>query len=157
MPTMARRSSWVAARMLTALAALALIRRSLHVNPFGRDLHDHPRLVGPESLELPPGVHARQLLDVLIGAFHDQLRSAADRQRVPIGTLWVDDGDRDAVVALQVAGLEARKRRAEVDVCAVGLDPDDGRLGTAIGHYGRHGCEVKGVEKPHLMRRKLDH
>src|SRR6202011_5816934 len=109
MPTMARRSSCVAARMLTALAALAITRRSLHVNPLGRDLDDHPRLVGPESPELPPGVHARELLDVLVGAFHDELGAAPDRQRAPIRTLGVDDRDRDAIVALQVASLQARK------------------------------------------------
>src|SRR5260370_277460 len=109
MPTMARRSSCVAARMLTALAALAITWRSLHVNPFGRDLDDHPSLVGPESLELPPGVHACELFDVLVGAFHDQLGAAPDRQRAPIRMLGVDDSDRDPVVALQVAGLEAGK------------------------------------------------
>src|ERR1700736_417503 len=157
MPTMARRSSCVAARMLTALAALAITRRSLHVNPLGRDLDDHPRLVGPESPELPPGVHACELFDVLVSPFHDQLGAAPDRQRAPIRTLGVDDGDRDPVVTMQVASLEAGKRGVEVDVFAVGLDPDDSGLRAAIGHYGRDRGEVKTVEKAHLICGKLDH
>src|SRR5712691_12693479 len=105
MPTMARRSSWVAARTLAGFVAFD-INESLHVNPFWRDLDDHARLPRPETLEPIPGVRARELFDVLIGAFGDQLGAAANRQRVSIRMRGIEDCDRDAVVAQEVAGFE---------------------------------------------------
>src|ERR1700736_4822604 len=125
MPTMARRSSCVAGRTLTALAAFAIRQRSLHVNALGRDLHDHPRLVGPKTFEGLAGVDAGELVDVLIRARQDQLGAPSYRQHVPVGMGRVEHCDRDPVVALEVAGLEAWKSRVEVDVLAVRLDPHD--------------------------------
>src|SRR6266851_674481 len=157
MPTMAPRSSCVAARTVAALAALGLTRRSLHVNPFRRDLDDHPRLPRSETLEPIPGVRARQLFDVLIRALGDELGPTADRERVLIWMRGIDDGDRDAVVAQEVAGLDPMKRRVEVNEGAVGFDPDDGRLRAAVRIHRGHGREVAAVEDPNLTRSQLDH
>src|SRR5438445_13659184 len=153
MPTMARRSSWVAARTVAALAALGLTRRSLQMDPFGRDLDDHARLAWPGTLEPISGVCARQLFDVLIGAFGDQFGAAADRRRVSIRMRGIEDRDRDAVVTQEVAGLEPMKGGVEIDVLAVGFDPDDRRLRTAIGVHRRDGREVPAVEDPNLTLR----
>src|SRR5712691_6296137 len=157
MPTMARRSSWVAARTVAALAALGLTRRSLHVNPFRRDLDDHPRLPRTEALEPIPGVRARQLFDVLIRALGDELGATDDRERVLIWMRGIDDGDRDPVVAQEVAGLDPMKRCVEVDVRTVGFDPDDGCFRAAIRIHGGDGREVPAVEDSNLTRRQLDH
>src|SRR5260370_16074862 len=128
---MARRSSWVAGRTLAGLVAFA-IKRSLHVNPFRRDLDGHARLPRSETLEPIPGVSARQLFDVLVRALGDELGATADRKRVLIWMRGIDDGDRDPVVAQEVAGLDPMKGRVEVDEGAVGFDPDDGRLLAAV-------------------------
>src|ERR1700680_459448 len=122
MPTMARRSSWVAARTLTALVAFAITPRSLHVNPFRGHFDYHPPLVRTVALELPARVQASKLVDVLVRAFHDQLGSATDRHYVSIWPRGIEHRDGDAVVSLQVASLQARKCSIEIDVVAVGLD-----------------------------------
>src|SRR6266568_4803184 len=153
---MAPRSSCVAARTLAGFVAFA-INESLHVNPFRRDLDDHPRLPRSETLEPIPGVRARQLFDVLIRALGDELGPTADRERVLIWMRGIDDGDRDAVVAQEVAGLDPMQRRIEVDEGAVGFDPDDGRLRAAVRVHGGHGREVPAVEDPNLTRSELDH
>src|SRR6266478_6133306 len=108
MPTIARRSSWVASRTLIARVAFAITKRSLHVNPFRGHLDDHALLIRPESPELPTGVFAGQLLDVLVRALGDQLGPAANRERVVVGPRRIEDCDRHPVVALQILGLQAR-------------------------------------------------
>src|SRR5260370_34722678 len=153
---MARRSSWVAARTLAGLVAFA-IKRSLHVNPFRRDLDDHACLAGLEALEPIPGVRAGQLFDVLIRALGDELGATADRKRVLIWMRGIDDGDRDPVVAEEVAGLDPMKGRVEVDERAVGFDPDDRRLRAAVRIHGCARSQVPAVEDPNLTRRSLDH
>src|SRR5260370_42263445 len=111
---MAPRSSWVAARTLAGLVAFA-IKRSLHVNPFRRDLDDHPRLPRTETLEPIPGVRARQLFDVLIRALGDELGATTDRQPVLVWMPGIDDGDRDPVAAQEDAALDRLKGRIERD------------------------------------------
>src|SRR6266852_3796823 len=103
---MAARSSCVAALTVAALAALAITQESLHVNPFRGHLDDHPLLIRAEALESPAGVHARELVDVLLGALGDQLRAAPDRHRVSVGARGIEDRDRHAVVALQIPRLQ---------------------------------------------------
>src|SRR6266851_1368214 len=106
---MAARSSCVAGLTVAALAALGLTTRSLHVNPFGGHLDDHPLLIWSEALEFPAGVNPRELADVLLRALSDQLRAAPDCQHVAVGTGGIEDRDRDPVVARQIASLQARK------------------------------------------------
>src|SRR5258707_521881 len=153
---MAPRSSWVAARTLAGFVAFA-INASLHVNPFRRDLDDHPRLPRTETLEPIPGVRASQLFDVLVSALSDELGATADRECVHVWMRGIDDGDRDPVVAQEVAGFDPMKRSVEVDVRAVGFDPDDGRLRAAVRVHGGDGREVPAVEDPNLTLRQLDH
>src|SRR5216683_5202711 len=102
---------------------LAITWPSLHVNSLGRDLHDDPRLSRPEA-EWLSLVHTGELVDVLVGALQDHLCPTLDRQHVAVWLVAVVDHDRDARVALQVSGFEAVDSGIEVDVTAVGRDPD---------------------------------
>src|ERR1700687_4305636 len=121
---MAARSSCVAALTVAALAAFAITQESLHVNPFRGHLDDHPLLIRAEALELSAGVQARELVDVLLGAFGDQLRAAPDRHRVAVGTRGIEQRDCHPGVPLQIPRLQAWKCSVEVPVFAVGLDTD---------------------------------
>src|SRR5713226_10337701 len=86
------------------------------------DLDDDAGLVRAKALESASGIEARQLVDVSLGALSDQLGAAADGEHVSVGMGGVEDHDRDAVVALQVAGFHAREGGVEVDVLAIALE-----------------------------------
>src|SRR5581483_1803911 len=95
-----------------------------------------PLLAGP-VLPRRAVVLARELVDLLLRAVGRHLGAAVDREpAVHVGR--IDDGERDALVVLEMVRLGATRGGVERRQTAVDVHPDDGVVRRAVRAERRH-------------------